>query len=62
MKLTRKIVTAQNMAKIINDEKEYIEVNFGKRPTDHDHPINEAFTANDGSLAEVKDIGYCTFK
>ena len=58
MKQTRKIVTAKDILKIINDEKEYIEANFGKRLIDNDLLTNESLTGNHGQVTEVKGIGY----
>lgn len=58
MKQTRKSVTARDILKIINDEKEYIEANFGKCLIDNDRFTKEGLTGKHGQVTEVKGIGY----
>ena len=56
MQQTRKIITAQDIYKIINDERDYIEAHFGKRKIFMQNSVNEVFTISDKEVNKVENL------
>lgn len=58
MSQKRKIITASDLRKIIQDEREYIECNFGKGDTDTNDPLTNNGSVRNSAQAE-RDIEIC---